>query len=131
MLNFSQATIVGYLARDPEVRHTQSGAQVTRATVAVTHWAPEGLDKLTSYFDVVAFGTRGRFLAEHTRKGDAVMVVGELRIETWQKDDGTTGRAPKIIADRTLGLAPQDRRSHQPAAAHMVRGPGNEDDLPF
>lgn len=132
MPNFSHATVAGHLTRDPEVRYAQSGTQVTSAGIAVSHWTPEGQDKQTSFFDIVVFGNRGNFLAEHTRKGDAILVSGELRIETWQRDDGSSGKAVKIVADRIVGLGAPSRQGQQPAAAKAAAtGTSDEDDLPF
>jgi single-strand DNA-binding protein len=66
-------TIAGNVGKDAEVRNTQSGQSVTGFTVAVTD-----RQKATTWFDVAMWGKRGEAISGYVRKGDKIVVTGEL-----------------------------------------------------
>lgn len=91
MANDTEVTVVGYLASDPELRFTPSGAAVVNVTVATTprrfdkdknEWA----DKETLYLRGSAWRDFAENVAESFHKGDRVIVVGNLVSRQWEKD---------------------------------------------
>ena len=81
---FSKVMIIGNLGRDPEMRYTPNGRQVTEFSVADTHrgrdaasgeWADLGTD----WFRVTVWGDRAERAAEEFRKGNRVFVEGRFR----------------------------------------------------
>ncbi|MCR2801033.1 MULTISPECIES: single-stranded DNA-binding protein [unclassified Microbacterium] len=84
-------TVTGNLAADPERRSTAGGDVVVAFRVGSTQRrfdkeANTWVDAYTNWYHVSAF----RSLAEHAlrslRKGDRVIVVGTLRLRTWEND---------------------------------------------
>lgn len=74
-------TISGYLSRDAESSTTRGGDAVTRWNVPVKQgW---GDNEQTNWFRVSIWGKRGDYAAKG-RKGDAVMVTGDLTIGEYQ-----------------------------------------------
>ena len=82
-MSFAQATIVGRLARDPEVRMTQTGKEIVSASVAV------GKDDKTQWFKIVAWEKTGIWLKD-AKKGDLVFAQGSLQLGTYEKKTGGT-----------------------------------------
>jgi single-strand DNA-binding protein len=95
-MSFAQVSIVGRLGKDPEVRMTQSGKQITSASIAVSH----GKDKGSTWFEVAAWDNMGKWLIE-AQKGDQALVVGDLEQQTYTKRDGSTGTKLSVNA-RTI-----------------------------
>ena len=95
-MSFAQVSIVGRLGKDPEVRMTQSGKQITSASIAVSH----GKDKGSTWFEVAAWDNMGKWLIE-AQKGDQALVVGDLEQQTYTKKDGTAGSKLSVNA-RTI-----------------------------
>jgi single-strand DNA-binding protein len=149
---FSKVMIIGNLGRDPEMRYTPSGRQVTEFSVAVTHrgrdpqsgeWADQGTD----WFRVTIWGDRAERAAEEFRKGNRVFVEGRFRTREYDAKDGTHRTSLEITADNVIALERKSRedgdgefaaaapaRTPAPAAA----GGGSRgfedaelDDLPF
>lgn len=85
-MDFSKATIIGRLARDPSFKMTQSGMAICEITVAVNTFSRG--EKTASFFDVVAFGKTAEIVNEKTRKGDEVLVDGELKIDRFETKTG-------------------------------------------
>ena len=85
-MDYSKATIIGRLARDPSFKMTQSGMAICEITVAVNTFFRG--EKTASFFDVVAFGKTAEIVNEKTRKGDEVLVDGELKIDRFETKAG-------------------------------------------
>lgn len=129
-MSVASITIVGRLGRDPEVRMTQSGKQITSASVAVSH----GKDKGSTWFEVNAWDNMGRWLVE-AQKGDQVFVVGDLEQQNFTKKDGSTGTKLSVNA-RTIRTF--SKREAQPQLQSMGQTPVKsvsdfdfESDIPF
>lgn len=88
MLN--QLTLLGRLTRDVEIRHTQGGTTIAKFGIAVDSYAGKDRDgeakKRTLFLDCAAFETTGENIAKHFKKGDPILLVGELTYQTWEKD---------------------------------------------
>lgn len=102
MLN--KVTIMGHLVRDAEMRYTTSGKGVTNFTVAVNRDFGDDTDFLkTTAWD------RGKYkLAEYTgeyRKGDLVLVAGEIRQQNYEDKQGNKRQDIFINADKCFNFS--------------------------
>lgn len=82
----------GNLARDPELRTVGSGdrqTSVVNFTVATSREfvkADGTQDKITSFIQCEAWDSGADAVASSLKKGDAVMIEGSLRNDSWEKD---------------------------------------------
>lgn len=98
MASFNQATIVGNITRDPELRYTPGGSAVCDITVAVNEkWkGKDGQAKEeVSFIDCTCWGRTAEVAAEHLKKGRSVLVSGRLRQDRWEDKNGG-GKRSKI-----------------------------------
>ena len=102
MLN--HIVIMGRLARDPELRHTQSGTAVTSFTLAVDRDFKDKNtgERTTDWIDVVAWRGTGEFVSRYFAKGRMAVVEGRLQIRDWtdkegnKRHSGSRARRPMI-----------------------------------
>lgn len=122
-MNFNLVVLMGNLTRDPEVRYTSKGTAVASAGIAVNkRWAGEDGQprESVSFFDVTAFGRTAEVLSERCRKGDPVLVSGELKQESWEdKQTGAKRTAVKVVAREIQLLGA--RREEPQGAEHPPR----------
>ncbi len=133
-MDYSKATIIGRLARDPSFKMTQSGMAICEITVAVNTFSRG--EKTASFFDVVAFGKTAEIVNEKTRKGDEVLVDGELKIDRFETKAGEK-REKIVISASTVRFsfhsdghqqavqqqpAPQRQQYQQPYAPQAQYG---------
>lgn len=97
MLN--HITIMGRLARDPEIRTTQSGKNCSTFTVAVARDFSSGKEKEADFLDCVAWGKTGEFVAKYFRKGSLIVVSGRLQIRQWTDKDVGKRKSAEIVAE--------------------------------
>lgn len=93
--------IMGRLARDPELRHTQSGTPVASFTLAVDRDFKDKNtgEKVTDWIDVVAWRGTGEFVSRYFSKGRMAVVEGRLQIRDWTDRDGNKRRSAEVVAD--------------------------------
>ena len=99
MLN--HIVIMGRLARDPELRHTQTGTPVASFTLAVDRDFKDKNtgERTTDWIDVVAWRGTAEFVSRYFAKGRMAVVEGRLQIRDWTDKDGNKRRAAEVVAD--------------------------------
>ena len=129
-------TIEGNVTEDPEHGAGESGNEYARFTVAVNdrrlnettgRWEDAG----TVFHRVVVFNQQSRHVADSLRKGDNVIVAGDLRFGTYtDKDTGQTRVSRDIVADNvgaslkfTGVIVDRAPKANGPAADTSATGP--------
>lgn len=98
MLN--RVTIAGRMARDPELRHTNTGTAVTSFTLAVDRdFKDHGGERITDWIDCVAWKSAAEFLCRYAQKGSLIIVDGRLQVRDWTDNNGNKRRSYEVIAD--------------------------------
>ena len=139
----NKVIIVGNLGRDPEVRHTASGAAVANVTVATTDsWTDRQSgekQERTEWHRVVFFSRLAEIVGEYLRKGSQVYIEGRLQTRKWQDKDGQDKYTTEIIANDMQmlgGRENQPPRQQAQAASQDDPAPTTaadfeDDDIPF
>lgn len=106
--NTNTVFLAGNLTADPELRYTPSGTAVCNVRVANNQkWnnaAGEKQEK-TIFIRVTVWEKQAEWCGERLRKGDAVLIEGELEQDTWEKD-GQKHSTIQIRARRVDVLSP-------------------------
>ncbi len=98
MLN--KVIIMGRLARDPELRRTQSGVSVTSFRIACDRdFKSQSGEKETDWIDVVAWRNTAEFVSKYFTKGRMAIVEGRLQTRDWTDKDGNKRTAVEVVAD--------------------------------
>ena len=99
MLN--HIVIMGRLARDPELRHTQSGTPVATFRLAVDRDFKDKNtgERATDWIDVVAWRQTGEFVSRYFTKGRMAVVEGRLQMRDWTDKDGNKRTSAEVVAD--------------------------------
>lgn len=78
-------TIKGRLTADPEMRKTTNGVPVANFTVAVDRTFNR--DE-TDFFRCTAWRSTAEFVNEHFKKGQEILLSGEMHCDVWEDDGG-------------------------------------------
>ena len=99
----AQATLIGNITRDPELRYTNSGMSTARFGLAVNYRRQNRQtnewDETTSFFNVVCFRELAENVSESLGKGSRVIVTGRLEVREYQTQEGEKRQSVDIIAD--------------------------------
>lgn len=134
------ATILGRLGRDAELKYLPSGDPLLSFSIATD--SGYGDKKKTHWIDCALFGKRAESIqnAGGILKGSAVLVIGELEPDSYQKD-GETKHKLKMRIDKlefasskgqSDNVTPSDNAPHPPPKRTPPPAPQyQEDDIPF
>lgn len=91
---------MGRLARDPDLRHTQSGTPVASFTIAVDRdFKAQDGERETDWIDIVAWRSTAEFVSRYFSKGSSIIVEGRLQIRSYTDKEGNKRKAAEIVAD--------------------------------
>lgn len=123
MLNM--VVIQGRLVADPELRYTPgSNIPVVRFRVAVDrNYTPQGQERKADFLDVVAWRQSAEFVSKYFRKGQMVLVQGQLQSDNYVDKEGNKRYKVEIQADRIhFGESKNSFESKQGGGLDYSRG---------
>lgn len=115
----NEATIIGHLGADPELRFTPAGAPVARLSVATNEtWRDKGGNKQTrtEWHRIVVWGKQAETSSRFLSKGSLVLVRGRLQTSEWTSKAGERHWTTEIVAE-TVQFLVTDRRDSPPPHA--------------
>lgn len=117
MLNFNKIILVGRFTRDPE--QVQAGqSTITKFTIAVD--SGYGEYKKPCFIDCQAWAAMGDNIYQAHRKGDPILIEGELQQDTWETQGGK--RSKHLINVRGFTFM-QSKKDSPPQEKREVREP--------
>ena len=90
-------SITGRITKDPELRSTSSGKDVTSFVVAVDR---PGVRDTTDFIPCVAWEQSARYLTTYGGKGRMVAVTGKLTQREWEDKTGQRRTTYEVLCDR-------------------------------
>ena len=106
-------SLVGRLARDPDLRRTGNGNAITNFTLAISESKEN-----TDFIDCRAFKQNAENLANYKRKGDLIAVSGKIKKDVWRDKNGTTQSRTYVIANYIEYLANAKANEENPQPQH-------------
>lgn len=142
MLN--HVVLMGRLARDVEVRYSQSQngeMAVGRFSIAVDRYTNSGDENKADFINCVAFGKTAEFISKYFGKGNMLAVIGRITTGSYTNKDGVKVYTTDVVVERASFTG--EKRELQDAGVHesqpsikdsdgfMKVDESIEDELPF
>jgi len=121
----NRVILIGRLARDPELRFTQSGKSVANFSVAVNR--PFSKDGEADFFNIVVWGKTAENCANYLAKGRLVALEGRLQNRTYETQTGEKRYITEIVANTVKFLDWGDRGGKPAAPTKQEQGDDFED----
>ena len=145
MSSMNKATIMGNLGRDPEIKSTPSGTKIASFSIATSEkWKDKGTGdakEATEWHRIVAFQTGERGLVTNViqpylKKGDSVLVEGQIRTRKWKGKDDDIRYSTEIVLSGPKATLLLMGKSKGGSAATQPSEPSSQDadmseDIPF
>ena len=99
--NLNSVIVEGNLTKDADFDSTQKGTGFCTFSVATNRYFKSGEEVMheVSYFDVEAWGKLADSCRSLLVKGSGVRVVGRLKQDRWNSEDGKAKSRVKIVAE--------------------------------
>ncbi len=144
MLN--HVSIMGRLARDPELRTTTSGKSVVSFTIATDRNRKDANGQnQTDWIRMTAWGKTAEFICKYFQKGSMIAIDGRLQSKTYQDKNGNNRTDMEVVveevnfvgaksasnADSNAQPAARQQPTAQPQTAPQFEDVSDDSDLPF
>lgn len=126
---------MGRLAKDPEIRYTQSNKPVCSFTLAVDRRFSK--DKKADFINCQAWDKTAEFIGKYFSKGSMIAVVGRIQTRSWEDKDGKKHYITEVVVEETYftGSKNESQKQDEPVKTNTNSGfyPEDDslDDLPF
>ena len=144
MLN--HVSIMGRLARDPELRTTTSGKSVVSFTIATDRNRKDANGQnQTDWIRMTAWEKTAEFICKCFQKGSMIAIDGRLQSKTYQDKNGNNRIDMEVVveevnfvgaksasnADSNAQPAARQQPTAQPQTAPQFEAVSDDPDLPF
>ncbi len=103
--SLNQVTLMGNLTRDPELRQTPTGQNVTSFSLALNRSYKDASgewQEATDYIDIVCWGPLAERVAQYLSKGRRCLVQGRLQSRSWEQDGNKRSKVEVLANDVTF-----------------------------
>lgn len=141
MKGYNRVILMGNLGQDPEIRQMPNGSTACTLSLATSEtWKDKQTgekQERTDWHRVVAFGKLAEIMGEYLKKGNPVLIEGQLRVRQWEKD-GQKRTTVEVLASEMQMLggrssSPADSLPERMSPSETPNGgmPDFNDDVPF
>jgi single-strand DNA-binding protein len=107
MASFNKVILIGNMTADPELKQTPSGMSVCSFSIAVNRnfgKAEQG-QQTVDFINIVTWRQRAEFVSRYFKKGNPILICGQLQTRTWNDNQGQKRYATEVVADEVSFVA--------------------------
>lgn len=118
--------IKGRLAKDPELKKTNSGKVLCNFSVAVGR----NFDyEITDFFDCTAWNNNAEFISKYFSKGKEILIDGEMQSDKFKDKNGNNRTSWKVIVNRAEFCGSKGESENTPSHNNSAADIDDLDDL--
>ena len=108
MASFNKVILIGNMTADPELKQTTNGTSVCSFSIAVNRRfarADQGQQNV-DFINIVTWRQSAEFVCRYFKKGNPILVCGQLQTRTWTDNQGQKRYATEVVADEVTFVTP-------------------------
>lgn len=126
----NKTILSGHLVRDPEVKETQTGTQITSFTLAVNRKFAKENQQQADFIRVTAFGKLAEIMGKYLSKGSHILISGRIQTGSYDNKDGQKVYTTDVIAEEMEFLDTKKKDDTTEKVAEVFPG-AEETSIPF
>ena len=100
MASFNKVILIGNMTADPEQKQTASGIPCCTFSIAVNRrYKDQNGNNECDFINIVAWRKTAEFVSMYFKKGNPILVCGQLQTRTWTDNQGQKRYATEVVAD--------------------------------
>ena len=99
MASFNKVILIGNMTADPELKQTQGGLSVCSFSIAVNRRFKNEGQQDCDFITIVAWRQQAEFVCRYFKKGQPILVCGQLQTRNWTDNQGQKRYATEVVAD--------------------------------
>ena len=107
MASLNKVILIGNMTADPELKQTTGGISVCSFSVAVNRRfarADQGQQNV-DFINVVTWRQQAEFVSRYFKKGNPILICGQLQTRSWNDNQGQKRYATEVVADEVSFVA--------------------------
>lgn len=118
MASFNKVILIGNMTADPELKQTAGGISVCSFSIAVNRRfaRSEQGQQSVDFINIVTWRQNAEFVSRYFKKGNPILICGQLQTRTWNDNQGQKRYATEVVADEVSFVASANQ-SGAPASA--------------
>ena len=120
MASFNKVILVGNMTADPELKQTTTGTSVCSFSIAVNRRFSKGAEQgqqTDDFINIVTWRQSAEFVSRYFKKGNPILICGQLQTRTWTDNQGQKRYATEVIADEVSFVGPATNGAGVPGGA--------------
>ena len=107
MASFNKVILIGNMTADPELKQTAAGISVCSFSIAVNRRfaKPEQGQQNVDFINIVTWRQSAEFVSRYFKKGNPILICGQLQNRNWTDNQGQKRYATEINADEVSFVA--------------------------
>ena len=128
----NRCTVLGRLGKDIELTYSKDGKAIGRFSLGVTRKFNKDI---TDWFNCVSFGKQAETLARYVKKGQQLLVAGEIHFGSYDAQDGTKRYTTTLVINEfdfiAAGQNNNNNNNNGDATDNTFDEPIDDGDMPF
>ena len=131
-MSLNTVCLIGRMTANADTREIENGTSVAKFSLAVSEFVKG--EERASFFDITAFGKTAEIIRDYTSKGLQLGIVGNLKQERWESENGK--RSKVIVIAQRIDLLSKKKEENEPKQKPPSQNNNSgyddlNDDLPF
>lgn len=132
----NKCILIGNLANDPELMHTQSGkAKCSFRIACQRRYASQNGERIADFISIVCWDKLAENCARYLAKGRKCAIEGEIQSRSYDAQDGSKRYVTEVVASNVEFIGERQKASEDGAGEATQRADGftevSTDELPF
>ena len=108
MASFNKVILIGNMTADPELKQTTGGISVCSFSIAINRRfaKAEQNQQTVDFINIVTWRQSAEFVSRYFKKGNPILVCGQLQTRSWTDAQGQKRYATEVVADEVSFVAP-------------------------
>ena len=107
MASFNKVILIGNMTADPELKQTTAGTSVCSFSIAVNRRFAKAdqAQQSVDFINIVTWRQQAEFVSRYFKKGNPILICGQLQTRTWNDNQGQKRYATEVVADEVSFVA--------------------------
>ena len=125
----NKVTLVGRMAKDPELKQTNTGKAVGSFTVAVDRRFKRDGQPTADFFNVVAWNKPAELISQYLHKGDRIALNGRLQTRSYDAKDGSKRYITEVVLEEFDFIGSKNDNKQEPKPQAPQAKPNYQDNF--
>ena len=119
MASFNKVILIGNMTADPELKQTAGGTSVCSFSIAVNRRFAKAdqAQQTVDFINIVTWRQSAEFVSRYFKKGNPILICGQLQTRTWTDNQGQKRYATEVVADEVSFVASANQTGVAPVGA--------------